>query len=123
MDRADKIFLSGIRCRANIGVPDWERRQPQGLLIDAEIFCDLKPAAKSDDVGLSVNYQEVERLIRRAVQSHPRKLVETLAQDLASAILHSERRAAAVLIRVRKRPKAMPQVGEVAVEIFRQRRK
>ena len=50
----DKIFLHGLKADTLIGVYEWERKQPQTLLIDLDIG--LPPRrADDDDIGSTVH--------------------------------------------------------------------
>ena len=47
----DTVFLHGLKAQTLIGVFDWERRQPQTVLLDIDIRADLSAAEKSDNVA------------------------------------------------------------------------
>ncbi len=85
---SDKISIQGLEVWTRIGVPDAERARPQKLEISASFSAEtVKEAAHLDDVALTVNYFDVSQTIRRVTESGERKLIETLAEDLASALL------------------------------------
>jgi 7,8-dihydroneopterin aldolase/epimerase/oxygenase len=119
---ADIVRLTGVECRVRVGVPAAERRRRQRVLVDAALETDVHPAAARDDVGLAVDYQAVERLLRAEAESGARALVETLAERLAAAVLRAQPRVAAATVRVRKTPAALPRAREVSVEVRRERR-
>ncbi|HVC09553.1 MAG TPA: dihydroneopterin aldolase [Elusimicrobiota bacterium] len=123
MTPRDKIWILGVQCRTRLGVPDEERRRPQPIEIDAGLECDIRRAAKSDDFRHAIDYQKAEQLIRRLAEERPRRLVETLAEEIAQALLRLDVRIAAATVRVHKRPAAMPETREVCVEIRRARRR
>ena len=118
----DKIWLYGIKCRARLGVPPEERRKPQEILVDVGLELDTAPAAAKDDFQQTVDYWGVEKAVREAVQTGERRLVETLAEQLAELILNREKRLAAVQVIVHKKPSVMPKTREVIVHIVRSRR-
>ncbi|MHB2025639.1 MAG: dihydroneopterin aldolase [Elusimicrobiota bacterium] len=123
MAQEDKIWLLGVECRTRIGVPIEERRRPQIVRVDAGLESRIDSASRKDDISLAVDYQKAERAIRELAAKRPRRLVETLADDISSALLDLDRRIRAVVVRVHKRPAAMPKTGEVVVEIRRAREK
>jgi len=123
MAQRDKIWILGVRCRTRLGVPAQERRRPQPIEIDAGLECDIRRAAKSDDVRRAIDYQKAEQLIRRLAEGRPRRLVESLAEEIAAALLRLDARITAATVRVHKRPAAMPKTREVCIEINRTRRR
>jgi dihydroneopterin aldolase len=116
----DTLFLRDLEARAIIGVNDWERVEPQTVLIDLEMACDAALAAAGDDLERSINYRSVAKAILAHVEASRCLLVETLAEQLAGLV--RERFGAAwVRLRVRK-PGAVRFCREVGVEIERGRR-
>jgi 7,8-dihydroneopterin aldolase/epimerase/oxygenase len=84
----DLIRVIDLEIFVLIGVSDEERREPQRLLISLEMSCDsFGPAAKRDDLALTVNYDDVCIRVKRLAAERPRKLLETLAEDLAAELL------------------------------------
>lgn len=117
-DSPDRITLSAIRVSSQIGVPDEEREIPQTLEIDVVLFPSQKLVALADDIEKTVNYYEVWLMVRKMAAERPRKLIETLAEELAEAILTSFP-LNAVEITVRKF--ILPDTGSVSVSIQRER--
>ena len=117
----DRILIPDLPLRCRIGVSDQERAEPQDLVADIELSLDLEPAASSDDIGQTVNYQRVGEAMAEVATAQPRKLIETLAEDSARALLA---RFSIQAVRVRiKKPSAMANFGVpyAAVEIERRR--
>ena len=100
----DKIFLHGLKADTLIGVYEWERKQPQTLLIDL-------------DIGSTVHYGEVCDTVRNSLETRRFHLLETLAEHIASLILNNFP-VAWVKVRLVK-PGILPDVREVGVEIER----
>lgn len=121
MSRTDKIILTGIECRVHLGVPESERRRRQMVLVDAALEADASKAALTDEPADAVDYWRIEKAVRSAAESSPRRLLETLAEDAAAAVLKADRRIRSVRVRARKTPAVMPRTAEVAVEILRSR--
>ena len=113
----DKIFLHGMKADTLIGVYDWERRQPQTLVIDLDIG--LPPRGGSDDIADTVHYGEVCEAVRKSLHGPQFFLLETLAGHIAELVLSD---FPAVWVRVRLvKPGILPDVREVGVEIEREK--
>ena len=83
----DRIFLRGLTAECIIGFIDWERRVRQTVVIDLEIPVDCRNAAITDEVADTVDYKKVAKRILAFIEASEFKLVETLAQRLALALL------------------------------------
>ena len=118
--RTDGILIEGLVCRARVGVPEWERRKRQKILIDLELGLDLRKAGRSDCVEETVDYAAVAREVKKLVESRPFVLVEAMAEAAAGLALKkfSIREAT---VRVRKF--SVPGAASVGVEITRGKRR
>ena len=112
----DRILIKGLVCRATVGVPEWERRKRQKILIDLELGLDLKKAGRSDRVEQSVDYAAVAREVKKLAESRPFMLVEAMAESAAGLLLKRFRVRTAT-VRVRKF--SVPGTASVGVEIQR----
>lgn len=117
----DRILLEGVTLPTHVGVPDEERRAPQDVVLDVELEFDLRSAARADDFTLTIDYAAVRETLARVASARPRRLIETLAEELAAAIL-GEYPVARIRLRLMK-PQALRAVGVSApgVEIVRGR--
>jgi len=106
------IFIRGLRLSAHLGVPDAERGCPQEIEMDVAIEPRLAFSAMEDDVGRTVDYEAVARRIVEIASERPRHLIETLASDVAGAVMR-EFSARAVSVEIRKF--ILPQTAHVAV--------
>jgi FolB domain-containing protein len=88
MKSSDQIFIRGLRVRCYVGVPDQERAQPQELVINATFSPFFSPGPLDDDITRTVDYHAVAVRLDEVAGSHPRKLIETLAEDLAAMVLN-----------------------------------
>jgi dihydroneopterin aldolase len=87
---SDLIRISDLEVHASIGVPVEEREKPQRLLISLDLAIDcVAKAAITDDVTKTVNYYDVAQQVKALVVRKPRKLLETLAEEIASDLLGS----------------------------------
>lgn len=118
----DTIWLMGVECRARLGVPKWERKKRQKILLDIGLKLPLNKAARSDNVCDTVDYWAIEKEARKIAESGECRLAERLAWKVAEAILRMDRRLRSVRVAVHKRPSVMPKTREVVVEIARSRR-
>jgi dihydroneopterin aldolase len=112
----DKIIIKDLEVDAHIGVSDAERAQPQRLLVTLELERDLVEAGSADSEAATTRYDLVANMIRDVVGRQPRKLVETVAAEIAEAILH-HKFAAAVGVEVKKF--SVPRSRYVSVQIRR----
>ncbi len=116
----DTIFITGLKLDVVIGVHPWEQRIRQRLLLDLELATDIRPAAASDDLADTVDYQALsERLCAHAASSRL-ALIETLAEQLA-AIVRDEFGVSWLRLRLHK-PDALSQAADVGVCIERGQR-
>ncbi|RFC46884.1 MAG: phosphoglycolate phosphatase/dihydroneopterin aldolase [Verrucomicrobia bacterium] len=84
----DRIRLNQLRVTAHIGVGDDERRRSQALEIDLELT-PLRDWGSDlgDDVGRTIDYFTVSEWVRDLAADRPRRLIETLALELAEGLL------------------------------------
>jgi 7,8-dihydroneopterin aldolase/epimerase/oxygenase len=83
----DRIFLRGLAVECIIGFIEWERRVKQTVVIDLELPVDCRHAAETDEVADTLDYKKVAKRIIAFVEDSQFKLVETLAQRIASLVL------------------------------------
>ena len=118
----DKIILNGVRLEVHLGVPEDERAVPQVISADVECEYDTRPAGLSDDLAKAIDYAAMHQAVQRAATRRGYALVESMAEDMASALLE-EFEIASVRILIRK-PTALGAKGVdwAGVEIVRSRR-
>ena len=83
----DTILVKGLEVPLHIGVPDEEREQPQTLKIHLELVPENGFADLDDDIAKTVNYYEVTVRVKELAAERPRKLIETLAEEISEMIL------------------------------------
>ena len=111
------LFLRDIQLSAIVGVYDWERLQPQSLLLDLDLTLPNKQAGLTDDLANAVNYADLVERLRAFAGKSERRLIEALAEDLAEFLLQ-EYAVEKVRLRLIKQG-ILPKVGEVGIEIVR----
>ena len=116
------IGLTGLRARGYHGVLTSERVSGQVFLVDLDLDIDVTEAASSDDVAHTVNYAEVAAVVEAHITGTPVNLIETLAVQIADAILAEFARVRAVTLTVNKPQAPIPSdFANVAVTVTRQR--
>jgi len=112
------IEIRGLQVHALVGVPDIERTNLQRLLVDLRCSACSQPPDLDDNIALTVDYHALANRIVEIVSERPRKLIETLADELTSTVL-SEFRLQWIEITVRKF--VLPDAQWVAVSVRRER--
>ena len=98
----DRIVLTNVRFEARHGVHGWERETAQPFEVDVELWLDLAPAGRSDDLAATVDYGLVYDEVARVLDGPPRNLLESLSHAIAQALLTLFATADEVVVRVRK---------------------
>ncbi len=112
----DVILVSNLAVRASIGVPDAERAEPQRLLVSLALTPRRAFDAMGDEVAHTIDYAAVCERVKVLAAARARKLIETLASDVAEMIL-AEFACARVEVEVRKF--ILPETEHVAVRLTR----
>ena len=116
----DIIFIRDLRVETLIGVYPQERQSRRTLLLDLELGADIRPAAATDGLDDTLNYQAVARRLIEFAAASDCRLVETLGERIADLVLR-EFGAPWLRLTVRK-PGAVPEAREVGIIIERGRR-
>jgi FolB domain-containing protein len=112
----DSLYIQDLEVWTRIGVPNEERANEQRLLVSIELFLDLAPAAKTDDVSKSIDYALVASDVR-ALAGTSRKTLERFAEDTATMILKTYAPAGGVKVSIQKF--ILPDTKAVCLTIFR----
>lgn len=83
----DIIFIRELRIETIIGVYPRERDLRQTLLLDLELGADIRPAAATDRLEDTLDYQAVAQRISHFAAACDFHLVETLAEQIAELLL------------------------------------
>ena len=118
-DGPDAIHLANVLLAARIGVTDAERAEPQRLGLFLTLHLSARCEAFADDLAHTANYSAVRRTALAIAAERPRRLLETLAADLAAGVLAGFPAGAAVGVELRKW--VLPDTDFVAVRLFRRR--
>jgi dihydroneopterin aldolase len=123
-ETGDEILLEGMRFYAFHGVNPEERVLGQRFVVDVRIVADLREAGRTDALADTVNYGAAFHRIRAVFEGEPRDLIETVAEEIATAVLAEFSRAEAVTVTVRKPEVAIKGsiLDAAGVRIHRRRR-
>lgn len=79
------IQVKGIRCYSYHGCLDEETLIGGHFEVDVDLWCNFKPSADTDDLTLTINYVDVNRIVEEemAVAS---KLIETVAYRITARL-------------------------------------
>ena len=97
----DIIFIEHLAVNSIIGIHNWEKENPQPLIIDIEIGTSTRKAAQSDNIQDSIDYFAVSERIRQFSDEHQFELLEAFAEAIATILLE-EFQAQQVKIKVSK---------------------
>ncbi len=117
-DAADAIEIRHLNVRSHIGVPDEERAAPQDLFVTIRMIPNVGFSGLNDDIAATVDYHAVSLKITALAATRPRKLIETLAVEIAQHLLENYP-LTRVAVSIEK--KILPNTDCVAVHIERSR--
>jgi FolB domain-containing protein len=114
----DTIEIRRLRLETHIGVPDEERATRQVLLATLRMIPVHGFDGLGDDISRTVDYHQVALEIQALAGNHPRRLIETLAAEIATFLLekHPLRQVAVTLEK-----HILPDTECVAVHVARSR--
>ena len=116
----DKIVLIGLEFFGRHGCSREEQSLGQKFLVDLELTLDLSNLY--DEISETVDYVEVANLTKKIVENQPRKLIETVAIEIAEKILEQFSKIESVRVILHKPHSPIEfSLKDVAVEIFRER--
>ena len=88
MHRAmDRIIVKNAPFLCSIGIKEEEREKKQEILVDIELFTDIRRGAGTDSIGDTIDYSAVYELIGEEVGKNHYNLIETLAERIAQRVL------------------------------------
>ena len=92
----------------------------QKFVVSATLYTSTRQAGQTDDLTKSIHYGEVSHFIRRFLEEHTYKLLETVAEKLAEELLLETEHLKGVRLKIKKpwAPVGLP-LETVSVEIER----
>lgn len=113
-DNITKTIIRDLTLMMSIGIHDFEKQQPQKIIVNIETYSDRLNFHNIED---TINYERVTNDVVSLSQSQHYDLVESFAQDIADICLQQDS-AHKVMVRVEK-PDIIKNTKSVGVEIFR----
>ncbi|WP_409343917.1 dihydroneopterin aldolase [Paenibacillus sp. MBLB4367] len=118
----DKMILSRMEFFGYHGVFAEENKLGQRYYVDVEMFMPLAAAGIHDDLEQTVNYADVFEIVKSIVEGKPFKLIEAVAERVASVLLQTYTSINEITVRVIKPHPPFAVLFEgVTVEIHRKR--
>lgn len=116
----DQIRIENLRIFAHHGVYREENEKGQNFYLNAVLETDTRRAGLLDDLEMATNYGEVCRFLDRFVREHTYKLIETVAERAAEAVLLNFPFVRRITLEVRKPEAPVPLPFEsISVRITR----
>ena len=83
----DKVHIEQLEVFTRIGVPEEERANPQRLTVSISFWPYQQTSDLADHIERTVNYSTVAEQTKNFLRDQSVKLIETLAEGLASHLL------------------------------------
>lgn len=117
----DYIHLNEMAFYGYHGALPEENKLGQRFQMTVSLATDLSAAGQTDDLDKTVNYAEVYMICREIVEGIPVKLIETVAEEVAQAILsgYPQKVQGVRVSLVKPDPPIAGHYASVAVEITR----
>ena len=113
----DIVFIKNLKLDVIIGIYDHERTQTQPITLNVEMAWDNRPAGKSDDITLTLDYEKVSNYIKAFASNSAFLLVERFTEVLAEKLI-MEFNIEALTLELNKLT-AIPGTDAVGVKISR----
>jgi len=115
----DRLTLSGVVCMCHIGVTEEERKAPQKIEVDLDLYAELGEAGRSGVLSQTIDYRQVCEAVRSLMEESRFHLIEAAAHAVLERVLERFRPVRRAVVRVRKY--VLPNVTHVEVQMERQR--
>lgn len=116
----DEVFIKDLLVQGIIGVYEWERKQPQDILVNIRLFTETQQTGSTDDIKDCIDYGDIAEKIRLLIENSNRYTVEALAEDISDLCL-DQPRVLNLIVRVEK-PGVVTGASSVGVQIKRERK-
>lgn len=119
----DYIHLNEMEFYGYHGALPEEKKLGQRFRVTVSLATNLQEAGKTDDLDKTVNYAEVYELCQMIVEGEPVKLIETVAEIIASGIMESfpDKVSGVRVVLVKPDPPIPGHYASVSVDITRGR--
>jgi 7,8-dihydroneopterin aldolase/epimerase/oxygenase len=115
----DLVSIHDLSVETRIGVTEQERATPRSLTISVDIWTDLTPPGKSDDLRDTIDYHAVTSEIARMVRAMEANLLEYVAEQIASRICAMKGVDGVSVVVTKEAPPMEEDVKAVSVRIER----
>lgn len=116
----DKIKIKRIKIFAHHGVFEEENINGQNFYVSLTLYVDTRVAGMKDRLELSTHYGEVSEYVNKIVKEKQFKLIESVAENIASEVLINFPLIKKIKVRVSKPEAPIPlEFEDVCVEIKR----
>ena len=116
----DKIILTGIEIFGHHGCSVEEQNRGQIFKVDLELNLDLSKSCASDELTDTVDYATILFEVEKIVAGKPRKLIETVAAEIAEKILRDFNLIESLTVTLHKPDAPLPiKYFDAAIKIFR----
>lgn len=117
----DRLIVSGLALFTHCGVTPEERAVGQRIVVDVDMTVELGEAARRGGLEATVDYADLCRQVIEVGEKARHTLLESLAIDVAEAVL-ARPRVREVRVRIIKpTPPIVPAVEAFIVELVRSR--
>ncbi len=118
----DKLILRELHFIARHGVLPIEKENSQHFSATLELELPLEAAGKSDRLDETIDYCAVQAVVRQIIEGSQRRLLETLAENVADELLRAFPMLRAVTVEITKpNPPVDFQFAGVSVRLRRER--
>ena len=83
---ASSILIKNIQLTAKCGVTEYERSQPQPILVDLTLRCLNEPAFQSDQITDTVDYAAITQWVKTEGENHTFALLEAMTEHLCQTL-------------------------------------
>lgn len=118
MESFHQIEIRRLKVSCHIGVPEEERALPQQLRVTVKLSSATPFEAMSDEISRTLDYAALASAIQDLASARPRRLIETLAVDVADLVLESP---VVTSVEVTVEKHILPDTECVAVHLRRER--
>lgn len=98
----DEIIIENLQVYAHHGVYKEENEKGQNFYVNAVLYTDTEKAGKEDNLELTTNYGEVCQFIHKLIYKNVYKLIETVAEKTAEAVLLNFPLVEGITLEIRK---------------------
>ena len=84
----DQIVISNLELSCNIGITEEEQAEPQRLTVSLVLELNLTCGAMEDRIENTIDYFAVAQSVKAFAAARPRRLIETLAEEIAGHVIN-----------------------------------